>query len=517
MRELIELIETLNIGKLKLKELWAAVIEPGSKMEQLYDLIQSGQVTTDEEAIGRLYPDQKSAARFQSLKNKLKERLQDVVFLLDFRSPAFTDRQKAHFECNKRLATAAVLLSKNATLAGIEMLELLLRHTQYFEFTDLTLKALYYLRLHYGTVAGDMKKFESYRLQYEQYQEIWIMENRAEELYGQLVSRYIMAGAEKEEIARAAEGYFNELEPMMERCAAFRLHLFGRLLQLSVYGSINDYAALGDLCRDAIAFFAQKPYDPNMSLQAFYYQLVVCQIQLRRYEEGRDMLQQYAFIYEEGYFNWFKWQELHLLLSMHTGHFTEAFDLCERVCRHPKMTKQPAHVQESWKIYEAYVHLPIRAGLVSQETGKPFKPGKFLNETPEFSKDKRGRNVPILIARILYLLADQKRDAVIDCVEALDKYNRRYLKSGDTFRSHCFIKMLLQIPAASFHPAAVARKTEKLLLLLQSSPLQLSNQAHEIEIIPYEVLWDMVTRIITARQQQAGRPHTAARLPHASR
>jgi len=515
MRELIELIETLNVGKLKLKELWAAVIQPGSKMEQLYDLIQSGQVSTDEAAIARLYASPGEASRFPSLKNKLKERLLDVVFLLDFRSPAFTDRQKAHFECNKRLATAAVLLSRGAELAGIELLELLLRHTQYFEFTDLTIKILYYLRRHYGTVATDAKKFESYRRQYEEYQEIWIMENKAEELYGQLVSRYISTGAEDKAVVQKAAEYFEEIAPLMARSSSFRLHLFGRLLQLSIYSSINDSHMLGDLCRQAITFFKEKPYDPNMSLQAFYYNLVVSHIQLHQFDQGQEILREYSFVYEEGSFNWFKWQELYMLLALHTGHFNEAFSLCEGILGHLKFGKQPAHVQESWKIYDAYIHFLARAGKFSRPVNKNFKPGKFLNETPVFSKDKRGRNIPILIARILFFMADQKRDAFIDAVEALDKYNRRYLKKGETFRSHCFIKMLLQIPAANFHPEAVSRKTEKLFHLLESTPLQIANQAYEIEIIPYEVLWSIITGMIAAQQPTQNRMAKTERIAQA--
>lgn len=505
MRELIELVETLNVGKLKLKELWAAVIQPGSKMEQLYDLIQSGAVSTDEAAKKKLYASASEAKRFKSLKDKLKERLLDVVFLLDFRSAGITDRQKAHFECNKKLATAVVLLSKDAPLAGIEVLELLLRHTQYFEFTDLTIKILYYLRRHYGTVAGDLKKFDLYRQQYEEYQGIWIKENKAEELYGQLISQYISRGADSEEVAQKAAEYFQEIEGLMTNCSSFRLHLFGRLLQLLIYSSKNDYHTLSVLCQQAILFFKEKPYDPSLSLQAFYYNLAVSQIQLRQFEQGQKVLQQYSYVHEEGSFNWFKWQEIYLLLAMHTGHFDEAYSLCTTIPGHAKFGKQPDHVQESWKIFEAYAHFLARAGKLSQPVTAKFRTGKFLNETPVFSKDKRGRNIPILIARILFFLTDQKRGEFIDCVEALDKYNRRYLKRGETYRSHCFIKMLVQIPAANFHPEAVARKTEKLLHLLESTPLQLANQTYEIEIIPYEELWRIITGILAEQQPRRTR------------
>jgi hypothetical protein len=52
--------------------------------------------------------------------------------------------------------------------------------------------------------------------------------------------------------------------------------------------------------------------------------------------------------------------------------------------------------------------------------------------------------------------------------------------------------MLLQIPAANFHHAATIRKAEKLAGLLKTAPLDYANQSHDVEIVPYEHLWELV-------------------------
>jgi hypothetical protein len=51
--------------------------------------------------------------------------------------------------------------------------------------------------------------------------------------------------------------------------------------------------------------------------------------------------------------------------------------------------------------------------------------------------------------------------------------------------------MLLQIPIANFHREATARKAERYLKTLQSHEIGADSQSHEIEIVPYEALWDM--------------------------
>jgi hypothetical protein len=495
MRELIELVNVLNIQRLKADGLWNIVMEPNSKLEQLYNALAEGTVRSDEEAIALLYPAPQKSKAYPSLKNKLKERLTNTVFLLDFHEAGYTDRQKAFFECNKKWAAASVLLSKNAKLIGIDILENLLRHTSLFEFTDLTLSILYTLRLHYGTIAGDQKKYSYYRDLYKQYQAMSWMENEAEELYTHLVSHYVGSKATKELLGEKALEYYERIAPHLAASDSFRLHLCGRLIQTIIYSSRNDYAATAAVCEDAIRFFEQKTFDSKLPLQAFYYQLVVCYTQMKAFEKGQQIISRYQAIFDEGSFNWFKLQELYLLLSMHTRHYTDAWHCHERVVQHARFESQPTQIREMWKIYGAYVHYLLSAGKVEgrddlPETGK-FRMGKFLNEIPTFSQDKRGMNIPILIVQILFLILDREYDEAIDRIEAIEKYCSRYLKQNDTFRSNCFIKMLLQMPSAAFHRDAVLRKAQKYFEQLQSVPMEIANQTHEIEIIPYEDLWEM--------------------------
>lgn len=488
---MLELVNLLKRGKLSSGALRAIVFEPGSKMDQFFEALLQNEVKTDAEAIVLLYGSEKETAKYTSLKNKLKERIIDSVFLLDFSEAGYSNRQQAYFECNKKWAAAMVLLSKNAKTAGIDMLEQLLRHTLHFEFTELTLSILYQLRLQYGTVMGDAKKYEHYRNLYSRYQATWMAENDAEELYTDLIGSYANSKSTKAELSAKAADYHGRIKHHLAANNSFRLHLCGRLLEVNIHSSVSAHAETARLCEEAIAFFDQKPYESNLPLQVFYYHLIVCCIQLRDFERGKTIITKNQALYEAGSFNWFKLQELFFLLSTHTRNYHEAFEVCERVLKHPRLPHQPSQIQEMWKVYEAYVYYLIQVGKVQGRPGTKFKPGKFLNEIPVFSKDKRGMNIPILVAQILFLLFDKNYHQSVDRIEAIDKYCGRYLKQNDTFRSNSFIKMLLQIPAGAFHREAVARKAQKHLEQLRSVPLEIANQAYEIEIIPYEDLWEM--------------------------
>ncbi len=494
MDYLIELVGLLQKSKAQSSELLRTTLEPGSKEERLFELISEGRVRSDEEAAEALYGKAEPSPSYQKVKQRLKERLLRHVLWLEAKDGPGDDRQAAYQDCNQKWAAAQVLLANNAKLNGIDVLEKLLRRTLRFEFTELSLAILRTLRMHYATVLGDQKKFEQANREYLQLAQLWERENRAEELYSLLTISHVHDKSSKAGLSQLAEAYYEEIKPWLQESDAFKLHLLGRLIQMMIYISVNDYQRTAELCEDALAFFEQKPYESGLPFQVFSYQLAVCYIQLRAFEKGQELLEKHHGIFPEGSFNWFKFKELFFLLAMHTGRYTEGAKVCAEALRHPKLNVQPAHITEIWHIYNGYCHLLGRVGeLTEAEDRMPkFKWQKFVNDIPLFSRDKRGMNIPILILHIMFLLAERNYEALINRIDAIEKYCSRYLKQNDTFRSNVFIKMLLQIPLASFHKEAVQRKTDKLLTMLKSAPIEIANQSHEIEIIPYEKLWDIL-------------------------
>ncbi|MCS7037683.1 MAG: hypothetical protein RMJ33_01760 [Saprospiraceae bacterium] len=503
MRDLVELVHRLPWSRLRSSPAWDTLLPPGTKMARLFSFVQANAELTEAEAAGHLYGSTDAIGRLRSLKSKTKERLLSAIFLLEPDEAAFSDRQQAHYECQRRWATALVLLNKKVSSVAIEQLERMLRHAEHFEFTELAMSAAFHLRHHYGMIQGDAEKYRYYRQLYRQYQALWALENEAEELYTELLSTMANTRAPQQDMARTAEAYFRRVEPHLKAHASFRLHLNGRLLQMLAYSSRHDYRAVADLCEDALAFFQSKPYRSPLPLQIFYYQLVVCCVQMRDFGRGQAILRQHGHLYPPGTLNWYKVQELYFLLATHTQHYDDAFDTCMRVLREADFAKQPPYICETWKIYEAYAQLLARTRRADRTPDPNFRIGKFLNEIPTFSKDRRGMNIPALIARLLFDIQQKRYDAAIERVEALSKYADRYVRKNELFRSNCFLKMLLQIPQAAFHREAAARKAQRYHDMLGQMPVELANQPHEIEVIPYEDLWEMTLEMLP---QQRVRP-----------
>ena len=190
---------------------------------------------------------------------------------------------------------------------------------------------------------------------------------------------------------------------------------------------------------------------------------------------------------------------MYIALKFYKKDYQEAHNILNEAMNHRRFKTLPSAEQESWKIYEGYIHLLIAAGKIEQsETQKQvrgkkkFRPARYLNSIPNFSKDKRGMNIPVLITHAIYLLYEKKYEKSYDRMLALQKYNERHLKEGDdTFRTWCFLQALLQIQKADFQRAGAEKRAAKYLQRMSNQPVQYLNAPHEVEAIPYEHFWEM--------------------------
>lgn len=499
MQDLIELVNLIQRTKFKSNGLLEVIVEPESYMGQLYDAVLQNRARTDDD-LAKVFPELKhDTGRLATIKSKLKDRLSDAVFLLGYKDSSYNDRQRAFFECTKKWGAAMILISKNARSSGISMLEKLLRHCENFEFTELTLDIVRVLRLHYGIVGGDEKRYLYYESRLRECEALWAIERQVETLYTDLVIRYVNTKADKNAITEKAMEYYGQAKPLLEQSSSFKVQMFGRLIETIIYDSQNDYVAMTKACEDAISFFETKNYQSTLSLQVFYYNLVICYLSSRQFEKSRAILAKFDDYLEDGSFNWFKMKELSFFTAMHAQDYQDAYRILKRVTEHPFFEHLPTPAAELWKILEAFICFLIYIGLLqpsaNTDIGVPqikFRLNRFLNEVPVFSKDKRGMNIPVLIIQFLYLLADGKYESCEERVDALNKYRSRYLNDPDTIRSSTFFKMMALIPASGFDESVLAVKSAKVRNALDLSPWHMVPQSLEVEIIPYEQLWEIV-------------------------
>lgn len=165
----------------------------------------------------------------------------------------------------------------------------------------------------------------------------------------------------------------------------------------------------------------------------------------------------------------------------------------------------PRH-QEYWMIWEAYVNFLVVAGKIQPQEEWPslpkFKFAKFFNNVPTYSRNKTGMNIPILILQAMYFIVIGKLGLVVDRTEALERYCSRYLKDDENLRHNCFFKLLLTTVQANFHKGATERKAAT----IYKKMINAKERSIDIEIVPYEVLWEVVLNHLTVDRRARAKP-----------
>lgn len=466
-----------------------------TKINILHDAIRDGRVKTDEDAAELLGMEVKSTT-FRNVKNGLKRRLLNTIFFIDVKQAVYNEQQAAYFNCWREWAAVKILVAKGAHFSAMELCQKIIGISIQYEFVDLILDVTKQMRLYYGTIEGDRKKFDHYNNMYLFYEQALIAENKVEEYFCDLTVDTIRQKAAQQDVYSKAILLFPELDTYLAKFPFFRLQFLGRMIKIAAYMAMNDYHKTLAICEEGLSFFEQKKFEVKIPLSVFLHQKLVCHLQLKQFEAGKAAAERSLGMIPDGAFNWFKNHELHFLLAMHTREYKDAYLTWSNATTHKKYQYLDDSSKEKWTLYGFFLHYLTLLGKL--ETPKEetkfnnFRLGKFLNQVPTYTQDKRGLNIPILIAQILFLVLKKEYDLVINRMETIEKYCARYLRQDDSFRSNCFIRMLLQLPEAGFHRAAAIRKAQKFLDKLSAMPLEIAAQPFEIEIIPYEDLWQFV-------------------------
>ena len=497
MKDLQMLVQLLSGVKVSKLNIIGTEGESGTKVQQLYDAILEGEITNDVEGAQRFFPDGVHQEKyFGKLKRKLRTRLLNTLFFIDVDKPQFTDYQKANQVCYRNLFVVKLLISFGQRSLGINIATKTFKKAIYFDFTETALLLSKELRLYYSTITGDRDKAQKFRGHVKDLLETYSAELKADEFYADLMVNFVFSRYNKPELIEKAKQYCTELSPLYDKVDSYRF----RFMYFSVFGlryeMENDYKNLLKVCGEALEYFTKKKtFGPKIVLFNFYFKSVLSNIQLQNYEEARNIILTSFNLVAEGEYNWYVISELDFLLALRSQDCQRAYDIYLQVFNQPNFNNLYQSIVERWKINEAFVHLLILKGKIEQVGGdakKKFRINKFLNEVPKHSQDKRGANINILVLQTLFLLEKERYGEIFERIEPLRMYTSRYLKKDGTFRGNCFIKMLMQLPAGRFHKEAVKRKAAPYLKKLESMPLDTANQAVELEIIPYEELWEYV-------------------------
>ena len=494
MDSLKEIINALGQFSPENIRLIVKIRQPPTQTTQLYEGIKKGEFDSDEAAAKAILNCSAKHQSYKNLKTKFRSRLINTIFFINPKEFQINSEQnKISFGAYKQWTAAKILNNLGAKEAAVKLGKQVLKKAKKAGISHLVAEIAMFLRFYYGSIIGDRKQFEHYNELHHKHSEIMLWENKTQEYYTMLTLFYSEGKADPSIIYKDASSYYLEIKDALYQHKTYKLIFFGGFIKLVMYMNKGDYMGAINVCNEVLSLLDTNPLFPTLAKATFYTEQMVCCIQLRHFDKGEQLAKEAVKFLKPGLFNWFKYQELFFLLSMHTQKYQRAFEIVKETKGTKGFNTLDRKSKEIWTIYEMYTNYLILQNKIVAEKGRGIKVrlGKFLNEVPAYSQEKRGLNIPILIIQVLVYIQKKQYDKAIDRIGALEKYCSRHLRKENDFRSNCFIKMILELSKSGFHPVAATRKADRLFQKLKVHPVDIPNQSHSIEIIPYEVLWEV--------------------------
>lgn len=202
--------------------------------------------------------------------------------------------------------------------------------------------------------------------------------------------------------------------------------------------------------------------------------------------------EKYLTDFNQSTLNWFAYLENYYLLTLHSQKYELASLLLDKVFTNSYYLKVSPTAKERWQLYQAYLSI-INGDLYLKKVTNPY-----LISLPEYSKDKQGFNVAILILQFFYFLQRKDIEALLYRIESLKKYIHTHLKDTFSLRSKLFLKLLILAVTEDFDAENIKKKGRKYFEKLADTPTPGDAYA-EIEIVPYEHLWELILNVLQKR------------------
>ncbi len=206
----------------------------------------------------------------------------------------------------------------------------------------------------------------------------------------------------------------------------------------------------------------------------------------KEYEKGLQYIEKNKEYFDPASQEWFDFFHVYFLAAVYSKNYTAAFGIMDSVFDSKYFEKLPEDTKDKWKLYNAYIHL-VHSGSYYLKNNY----ANILESVPEYHKDKEGFNVAVLILQFIYFVEQREIDNLVERRDELKKYMANHFKENFSYRSRTFYKLINIVAENELNFKQVQLKSRYLVKKLAENQI-VGNAYTELEIVPYEHLWEMI-------------------------
>ena len=498
MKNLIEISKIVTKKKVRKIEIFDdhSLKHKNSKFNEFYEALMAGKFKNDRDAATFLYSCSPTDDKYRQLKSRFRKRLLNTLFFLDVNLPSTSNYDRAYYSVNKDWTLVKILLSNNANHTAAALARQILTIALKFKFADVIVNCSRILR-RYVAELGDEKNYEQYDEYSKIYQKVLDAEIQSEELFQRVIMNYLKPLSKTQELQQKIDKYCNDLVSLSESFDSPVITYNMYLVWAYRFEMLSDFDAMLEVCNKAETYIEENPtfYQAD-KLATFQLKKMSAYLQLQDWKNGKINAEKCLQSFPEGSETWFTFMEYYLLLAIHTDNYINALAIFNKAYNHSKFKKLPTVWREKWKIYDIYLNYIIESHgeenpVLLTQRRKAFRLSRFLNDPILYPKDQRIFTVLLVIAQVLFFIEKNSYNQVTECIDRLKSYANRQLKKEEYFRAIQFIRLLQQLAKADFDVTNLSN-TEKYYDRLIEKPFFYRGLLSELEIIPYEKLWNLI-------------------------
>lgn len=501
MKNLIEISKIVTKKKVRKIEIFDdhSLKHKNSKFNEFYEALQANKFKNDRDAATFLYGCSPTDDKYRQLKSRFRKRLLNTLFFLDVNMPSTSNYERAYYSCNKDWTLVKILLSNGADTTAAALARSILTTARKFKFADVIVNCARILRRH-AAQTGEEKLYEEYDQDIKQYANVLEAEIRSEELYQRVVMNYTKPESENEDLSERIDTYCDALVGLSEMYDSPVIVYNMYLVWAFRYEMLRDYDAMLEVCERAERYINEHPnYYQSEKLAVFLQKKMTAYLHQRDWKNGQTNAEQALKKFPQGSTEWFRFLEYYFQLALYTKNYIAALAIFNRATSNSKFRKLNAQTREKWRIFEVYINFIIeyKGGelpVLEAQRKRAFKVNRFVNETFLYSRDQRIFSVHMLVGQVLFMLLQKNHVQASETIERLKSYANRQLKKEEYFRTVQFIRLLQQLARADFRSSNLTAGSKYYDRLVEQ-PLRYRGLITELEVIPYEDLWNLILRI----------------------
>jgi hypothetical protein len=496
MKEIANLARIVTLRRLKKEPLLDLSGRQSGKEAHLATLLATDVNVTALSAVKQLYGKTSEANKtaFLRLRVRVQDKLLNHLFFLDHSDTRLFVARRYELECLDLLHKVTILYLEGEYLLSERLLRRCLRAAEKGEFTSYAEQACHRLCTLYAGQRQQHKYSETVKKLHKIRQTL-AYEQEAEELAMQVSLTMTRPVAVRQALLPKMAAHLEKASQLHQKAKTFTTFLTLYRLQLVQAGLTGDYNEIIRYTTAAAQLLRKGKLNERRFDQRFnQFMSVYAHLRGRQYTAGLKLAEEYASNLHPTSNNWFYYYEHYILLALHAGNYDQALLLLHTVQKNPSFPKQRPAAQERWGLLQAYVEFVQPPDKIPVRRRHQLAIFAALT-VPEYSRDKRGYNVAILVFQLLHYLQQRSLEPVLTRLERLRKYQQRHLRDAATLRSRLLLRLLLLLPEENFDPKQLIKRGQTLLAQLGQAPM-VGDADAEIEIIPYEQIWTLILDIL---------------------